>query len=240
MEANACTRTEEEVGAISEQNDAADQKGDVDNERPDVTGDDTKSADTEAVVAESVTGAPKTASTKAESRQISISVRTLGFAALAAVAVAAAVIPSWLYFGERAKVNAQERQVANYHHAEQIALDYAAKAARIDYQDLDGWKKNLVDNTTPELGDKLAEAGTSMEQLLVPLQWNSTATPLVAKVRSDDNGIYVVDTFVGVNTKTMQAPEGLQSTATYSVTVDSNHDWQISEVGGIGSVVGPK
>jgi Mce-associated membrane protein len=45
---------------------------------------------------------------------------------------------------------------------------------------------------------------------------------------------------VGVQTKTVQAPDGLQSTATYSITVDSNHDWQISEVGGIGAVVGQK
>jgi hypothetical protein len=38
----------------------------------------------------------------------------------------------------------------------------------------------------------------------------------------------------------MQAPDGLQSTATYSITIDSAHDWQISDVGGIGSVVGRK
>jgi hypothetical protein len=79
-----------------------------------------------------------------------------------------------------------------------------------------------------------------MEQILAPLQWNSTAVPLVAKVRSRTNGIYVVDTFVGVETKTVQAPDGLQSTATYSITIDGSHDWQISEVGGIGSVVGKK
>ena len=79
-----------------------------------------------------------------------------------------------------------------------------------------------------------------MEQILEPLQWNSTAVPLAAKVRSSANGIYVVDTFVGVETKTMQAPDGLQSTATYSITIDSAHDWQISDVGGIGSVVGRK
>ena len=79
-----------------------------------------------------------------------------------------------------------------------------------------------------------------MEQILVPLQWKSTAVPLVAKVRSSANGIYVVDTFVGVETKTVQAPDGLQSTATYSITIDSQHDWQISDVGGIGAVVGQK
>jgi Mce-associated membrane protein len=59
-------------------------------------------------------------------------------------------------------------------------------------------------------------------------------------VRSNANGIYVVDTFVGVTTKTVQAPDGLASTATYSVTIDGNHDWQISEVGGVGSVIGQK
>jgi len=43
---------------------------------------------------------------------------------------------------------------------------------------------------------------------------DSTAQPLVAKVRSDTNGIYVIDTFVSVLTKTTQAPDSLQSTAT--------------------------
>jgi enoyl-CoA hydratase/carnithine racemase len=64
--------------------------------------------------------------------------------------------------------------------------------------------------------------------------------PLVAKVRSDTNGIYVVDTFVSVLTKTTQAPDSLQSTATYSITIDGKDNWQISDVGGIGAVVGPK
>ncbi len=79
-----------------------------------------------------------------------------------------------------------------------------------------------------------------MEQILVPLEWNSTAQPLVAKVRSDTNGIYVIDTFVSVLTKTTQAPDNLQSTATYSITIDSNDNWQISDVGGIGAVAGSK
>ena len=76
-----------------------------------------------------------------------------------------------------------------------------------------------------------------MEQILVPLQWNSTAHPLVAKVRSDTGGVYVVDCFVSVLTKTVQAPEPLQSTATYSITIDSSKNWQITDVGGVGAVV---
>jgi hypothetical protein len=79
-----------------------------------------------------------------------------------------------------------------------------------------------------------------MEQILVPLEWSSTARPLAAKVRSVTGGAYVVDSFVGVMTKTVQAPDPLQSTATYSVTIDSAKNWQITDVGGIGSVVEQK
>lgn len=175
-----------------------------------------------------------------DQRRVSVTIRTLLVATLIGASLASAGVLAWLYLGARAKVDADARQVANNSHAERIALDYAVDAAKINVEDLDTWKKNLVKGTTSELKEKLSSAGKSMEQILVPLQWNSTAIPLVAKVRSNSNGIYVVDTFVGVQTKTMQAPEGVQSTATYSITIDSNHDWQISDVGGIGAVVGQK
>jgi len=178
--------------------------------------------------------------TKASVRRVSVSVRALLAALVIAAVLASVGILTWLYVDAKAKLDEQSRQAANNSHAEQIALDYAVGAAKINAQDLEPWKKNLVKGTTPELKEKLSSASTSMEQILVPLQWNSTATPLVAKVRSNANGIYIVDTFVGVETKTTQAPDGLQSTATYSITIDSNHDWQISDVGGIGSVVGRK
>jgi Mce-associated membrane protein len=77
-----------------------------------------------------------------------------------------------------------------------------------------------------------------MEQVLAPLQWKSTAKPLATKVRSDSGGVYTVDSFVSVMTKTMQAPDGLQSTATYSITIDSTNNWQISDVGGIDAALG--
>jgi Mce-associated membrane protein len=178
--------------------------------------------------------------TKANDRRISVSVRTLLVATLIVALLASVGVMTWLYLGAKAKLDEEGRQAANNSHAERIALDYAVDAAKINFQDLDTWKKSLVKGTTPELKEKLNSASTSMEQILAPLQWNSTAVPLVAKVRSNSNGIYVVDTFVGVETKTMQAPDGLQSTATYSVTIDKNHDWQISDVGGIGAVVGQK
>jgi hypothetical protein len=177
---------------------------------------------------------------EASSRRVSLSVRTLVTATAFLALVAAVAVMTWLYFGERGKVEAQLRQADNKQHAEQIALDYAVNAATMNFQDLNTWKGKLVNGTTPSLHDQLTKAATSMEQLLVPLEWNSTSQPLAAKVRSETNGIYVVDTFVSVLTKTTQAPDSLQSTATYSITIDSKNNWQISDVGGIGAVVGAK
>jgi hypothetical protein len=147
---------------------------------------------------------------------------------------------TWLYLGATTRLDEQARQAGNNKHAEQIALDYAVNAAIMDYKDLGPWKQNLVKGTTPELGDKLTKAGSAMEQILLPLQWSSIAHPLAAKVRSSDNGVYVVDAFVSVMTKTVQAADSLQSTATYSITIDSNNAWKISDVGGIAAVVGSK
>jgi Mce-associated membrane protein len=174
------------------------------------------------------------------SPRVSLSVRTLITSIVILVLAVGVGVATWMYLGERDKVEAQQSQAANYQHAEQIALDYAVNAATMNFRDLNTWKTKLVNGTTPALNDKLTKAASSMEQLLVPLEWNSTAQPLVAKVRSDTNGIYVIDTFVSVLTKTTQAPDNLQSTATYSITIDSKNNWQISDVGGIGAVAGPK
>jgi hypothetical protein len=174
------------------------------------------------------------------SMSLSFTVRgvVVGAVILAVVAVVAAL--GWLYVDARLQLDAQATQSANTAHAEKIALDYAVNAATMDFKDLQAWHVKLVAGTSPELNKKLSEAGTQMEQVLVPLQWSSTARPLVAKVRSTTGGIYVVDSFVSVQTKTVQAPEALQSTATYSTTIDSKNNWQITDVGGIGSAMGPK
>lgn len=174
------------------------------------------------------------------SRSISLSVRTLVLGAVIVGLVAAAAVFGWLYFGARHQLSAQTAQADASSHAEKVALDYAVNAATMDFKDLQAWHVKLVAGTSPELSKKLSDAGTSMEQVLVPLQWSSTAEPLVAKVRSVNNGVYVVDSFVSVHTKTVQSPEALQSTATYSTTIDSNKDWQITDVGGIGAALGPK
>ncbi|MGV0870638.1 hypothetical protein [Mycolicibacterium sp. XJ879] len=173
-------------------------------------------------------------------RSIHIGVRSLAIGAVITVLIAAVAAVTWLYIGAQQRLDAQATESANSARAEKTALDYAVKAATMDFQNLEPWKAALVAGTSPELNDRLTEAADSMEQIVVPLEWTSTAEPLVAKVRSDADGIFVVDCFVSVQTKTVQAPEALQSTATYSVTIDSNNGWQITDVGGVGKVVGPK
>lgn len=169
--------------------------------------------------------------------QASISVRTLLVAGLIATLVAGIGVMTWLYFGAKRELAEQARQAANTKRAEQIALDYAKNAAAMNFKDLPAWKDKLVAGTSPELKKRLGGAADQMEQILIPLQWDSTARPLTAKVRSEVGGAYVVDAFVSVTTKTAQGPDPLQSTATYSVTIDSNKDWQITDVGGIGAAV---
>ena len=171
---------------------------------------------------------------------ISIGLRSLVIGVVIVALVAAGTAMGWLYFDAQRKLDAEAAHSENYAHAERVALDYAVNAAAMNFQDLGGWKVKLVAGTSPELNDKLSKAATSMEQILIPLQWVSTARPLVAKVRSETGGTYVVDSFVSVDTKTTQAPDPLQSTATYSVTIDSGKDWQITDIGGIGTGVGPK
>jgi Mce-associated membrane protein len=175
-----------------------------------------------------------------ERRRVSISVNTLIVGVVIALLVAAASTMTWLYFDAKDQLASQAQQASDYKRAEQIALDYSVNAAIMDYKDLRPWKDNLGKGTSPELKAKMTKAGDAMEQVLTPLQWVSNAKPLTAKVQQVNNGVYVVQAFVGVMTKTVQAPDSLQSTATYNITIDSNHDWQITDVGGIGDMLGDK
>ena len=177
---------------------------------------------------------------KSKRVQLSVSLRSVVIAVVIAALLGAVGVLAWLYIGAQGRLDEQARQSENNVHAEKVALQYAGEAAAMNYQDLNAWKGRLVAGTSPELKDKLSKAATSMEQILVPLQWNSTAHPLAAKVRIVSGKTYVVDSFVSVLTKTAQASEPLQSTATYSVTIDSSKDWQITDVGGVGDALEQK
>ncbi|WP_213574173.1 hypothetical protein [Rhodococcus sp. USK13] len=123
-------------------------------------------------------------------------------------------------------------------HAEQVALDYSAGAAQMDFRDLASWRSRLTSGTSDELADRLTHAASSMEQIITPLQWVSTAKPVAAKTISENNGSYTVSAFVSVLTTNSQAPDGIDSTATYQLTVDSRDNWKITDIGGDDAALG--
>lgn len=228
-----------EVGEHVNVTEAATETTEVDGDDADTVAPDNEASDDRGPKDGDTDVAPKDATARTE-RRISLSVRSLALGVVIVGLVAALGVMIWLYIGANRKIDAQQQQARDDQHAEQVALDYAVRAAIMDYKDLAPWRRALVEGTTPELGKKLTDAANAMEQILLPLQWSSSAKPIAAKVRSHDKGVYVVDAFVSVMTKTVQAPDKLQSTATYSVTIDPANGWKISDVGGIGQVVGDR
>ncbi|MGQ4601581.1 hypothetical protein [Nocardia sp. R6R-6] len=169
-----------------------------------------------------------------------IKLKTIAAGLLCAVMVAAIAVLGWQLHGKATDLGHVNAAAAERMHAEQVALDYATGAADMNFQDLATWRGRLVKGTTPELSNRLTQAASSMEQIIMPLQWSSTAKPIAAKVRSESNGIYQIDCFVSVLTKNSQAPRGIQSTATYSLSVDSRNAWIITDIGGIDAALGAK
>lgn len=125
-------------------------------------------------------------------------------------------------------------------HAEQIATDYAVGAATIRFDEFEAWIGRLKVNTAPALANKFDGTAPKLQEILTPLQWNSTATPIAAKVMSETGGIYQVDVFVNVNSTNIQNPDGAQTTVTYNVTLDRGSDWKITDVGGMDAALPTK
>lgn len=162
---------------------------------------------------------------------VSVKVSSLvGGAAIAVLAIVAVVL-GVLLGSARSQISDTEAAAADDAKAEQIALDYAVGSATLNYQDVDAWVANLKAGTSPELSTKFAATGDKLEQILVPLKWTSSATPITAKVLSREGDAFQVAAFVDVSTTNAQSPDGLRNTVTYNITVDAAKDWQITAVG---------
>ncbi|UYP18643.1 hypothetical protein OED52_18710 [Rhodococcus sp. Z13] len=149
--------------------------------------------------------------------------------------VAALAVVGWQWNDARTERDALLADSAAREEAEQVALDYALGAAQMDFKDLGPWRSRLTAGTTPELAERLTKAATSMEQIIVPLQWASTAEPITAKAVSGPDGTFIVDCFVSVHTTNAQAPEGILSTATYRLAMNNRDGWTITEISGVGA-----
>lgn len=182
------------------------------------------------------TDAPEAAtstSPRSTRRTVSLRLSTVATAAVALIAVAAIVVLAALLWSARGDISAREAADSDRAKAERAASDYAVGASTIDYKNANAWLGKLEAGTSPQLADKFKATAPQLEAILTPLQWNSNAQPITAKVVSESNGIYKVDVFLNVSSTSVQTPQGGQTTVTYNVTLDKNSGWNITDVGGM-------
>ncbi|WP_280255452.1 hypothetical protein [Nocardia wallacei] len=166
-------------------------------------------------------------------KKFSVSLRSIVVGAVVALLVVAlaATVPLWL--NARNQLRERDAIAAAEKRAEAVASEYAVGASNIDYQNFDGWVRNLKSNTSPTLANKFDVTAPQLQDILLPLKWSSQATPITATVKSENAGVYVVNVFLNVTSKSAQTPEGAQTTVTYTVTVDKNSNWKVTDVGGV-------
>ncbi|WP_051183361.1 hypothetical protein [Nocardia vinacea] len=162
---------------------------------------------------------------------IRLSAIALGAAIIALVAATGVFAALWL--SARGQLSDRDATAAADRRAEQVATDYAVGASTINFQDYNAWIAKLKANTSPQLANKFDATAPKLQEILVPLKWSSTATPVSAVVTSETGGVYKVNVFLNVNSTNAQTPDGGQTTVTYNVTVDSGAGWKITDVGGM-------
>lgn len=166
-------------------------------------------------------------------RTVSIRLSTAAAGAGIATLAVSTVAFGALYWSAKSDLADRDSTAADDRRAAQVASDYAVGASTIDYKDTKSWLGRLQAGTTPQLTAKFDATGPQLEQILLPLQWTSKATPLSAAVTSESGGIYKVNAYLNVVSTSAQTPEGAQTTVTYSLTIDRNADWKITDVGGL-------
>ncbi|GAA5070573.1 hypothetical protein [Nocardia iowensis] len=166
-------------------------------------------------------------------KTVSIRLSTVAIAVAAVALVGATAVFAALWASARGDLSDRDAAAAADQHAEQVATDYALGASTINFQDVNSWVAKLKANTTPQLATKFDATASKLQDILVPLKWTSTSTPITAKVMNTDNGIYKVNVFLNVTSTSAQTPEGAQSTVTYTVNVDPNNGWKVADVGGM-------
>ncbi|MEV0852976.1 MULTISPECIES: hypothetical protein [Nocardia] len=166
-------------------------------------------------------------------RTLSVDLRSIIVGAIVVTLVVGMSVSFLLWLSARNELREADSIASAEKRAEEIASEYAVGASNIDYQNFDGWVRNLKSNTSPALTNKFDLTAPQLKEIVLPLKWSSNATPIAAKVKSEDAGVYVVNVFLSVTSTSAQTPEGAQTTVTYTVTLDKNADWKITDVGGV-------
>ncbi len=165
-------------------------------------------------------------------RQIALRLSTPLTGGVIATLLIATCVFATLYLHAQQDISGRNARAAEDEHSEQVATDYALGASTIDYHDTKTWFDRLKANTTPQLAAKFDASAPQLEQILLPLQWTSKATPITTTVTSQSGGVYHVSAFLNVNSTSVQTPQGGITTVAYTLTVDKNSGWKVTEVGG--------
>lgn len=168
---------------------------------------------------------------RAASLSIRRSTLVIGAAIAGLIATLIAVTVQWRTAEGELTNNAA--RAADDRHAQQMATDYAVGASKISFQDVPGWVTRLKAGTAPALANKFDATAPQFQEILASLKWTSSGVPVSAVVASESAGIFKVNVFLNVTSTSAQTPQGAQTTVTYSVTLDKNTAWQITDIGGM-------
>ena len=156
-------------------------------------------------------------------------VSMLCVAALVAVAVLAYLLV------QRSDDLVAERQLtADKQTAETVAGRYAVGAATFDFNNLQPWSAALKNGTAPELNSRFDVAVNTLTPLIQEVQWVQTAKLIAAKtvdIRADRQ--FIVQVFVSTHMTSTQNPKGLNTVTPYTITLDRDSNWLITDVAGI-------
>ncbi|WP_245672761.1 hypothetical protein [Aldersonia kunmingensis] len=160
-------------------------------------------------------------------------------AVLVAALALVSVVSFWKMVDYRDDLDALRTTQADTEYAEQVAADYAVRAAAIDYRNFDPWFASLKSGVNGNMANQFATSEPALRDLLGQLQWVSTGSLVGSTIESQNDGVFVVKVFVDVKTSNVQSPNGVSTTALYPITVDSNAGWQITDIsGGVAPIPG--
>ncbi|MCH5644969.1 serine/threonine protein kinase [Gordonia sp. ABSL49_1] len=161
----------------------------------------------------------------------------VGMTVLCLAALVAAAVFGVLAYRSSKDLTAAENLTADKQSAERVAGDYAVGAATFDFKDLAPWSAALKKGTAPELASRFDVAVKTLTPLIQQVQWSQTAKLIAAKtidVRADRQ--FVVQVFVSTHMTSTQNPNGLNTVTPYTITLDRDDNWLITDVAGIAGV----
>ncbi|MFM9378920.1 serine/threonine protein kinase [Gordonia sp. VNK21] len=157
--------------------------------------------------------------------------------ALCVTALVAMSVLAWLFTDRDTRLSDLQRLDRDKAAAEKVAGDYAAAAATLSYQDLPGWAETLKRGTASELSSRFDTAVKTVTPLFQEVQWSQTGTLIAATtvdVRADRQ--FVVQVFVDTKLTSTQNPSGLNIITPYTITLDRDENWLITDVADIAGV----